>query len=175
MGYWLATVARTLLARRPELICDRRTWLSGVQELQRRTLGGRRESGAFLLGKRGATATIQRFVFYDDIDPNALDSGIVIIDGRKLGDLWKLCRESQMAVVADVHVHPEGYGQSPSDKDNPIIAEVGHIALILPHFAEGSNMPGEIGVHRYLGNRCWSDESRHVFPPFHVGWYGWPT
>ena len=39
MASWLATAARTLVARRPELICDRRTWLDGVRELERRTLG----------------------------------------------------------------------------------------------------------------------------------------
>src|SRR5262249_44263115 len=147
----LATAARTLLARRPELICDRETWLDGARELERRTLGGRRESGAFLLGTRGHPARISRFVYYDDIDPNPLNTGIVLIDGRKLGALWKLCRQTGLAVVADVHVHPCGYQQSPSDKANPIIAEINHLAIILPNFAAGSNMPGEIGIHRYLG------------------------
>ena len=173
MASWLATAARTLLGRRPELICDRETWRQGVQELARRTLGGRRESGAFLLGTRGRPARISRFIFYDDIDPAALDTGIVIIDGRKLGDLWKICRQYGFAVVADVHVHPAGYQQSPSDKANPVIAEVNHLAIILPNFASGSNMPGDIGIHRYLGGRRWRDESRLLFPPFHVGSYGW--
>jgi hypothetical protein len=93
----------------------------------------------------------------------------VIIDGRKLGRLWKICRESGLAVVADVHVHPAGYRQSPSDKANPIIAEVDHLAIILPNFATGSNLPGGIGIHRYLGGRRWRDESRRFFPPFQVG------
>jgi hypothetical protein len=149
--------------------------LDGVRELERRTLGARRESGAFLLGQRGSTARIHRFVYYDDVDPHALDTGIVIIDGRSLGTLWKLCRQTGLSVVADVHVHPAGYQQSPSDKANPIIAEIGHLALILPDFAQGPNLPGRIGVHRYLGGRRWRDESRRFFPPFHVGWYGWPT
>ena len=173
MGYWLATVARSLLGQRPDLICDRAVWEAGVAELARRTLGGRRESGAFLLGERGSPSRIERFVCYDEIDPAALDTGIVLIDGRKLGDLWKICREHQLDVVADVHVHPGSYRQSPSDKANPIIAERNHIALILPDFAKGSNLPGSIGVHRYLGNRQWRDESNHFFPPFHVGRYAW--
>lgn len=168
MASWLATVARALLGRRPELVCDQEVWLQGVRELARRTLNGRRESGAFLLGARGRPSRIIRFVFYDDIDPRALETGIVIIDGRKLGDLWKLCRETKLAVVADVHVHPAGYQQSPSDKANPIIAEVNHLALILPNFATGSNMPGDIGVHRYLGGRRWRDESQRFFLPFQV-------
>lgn len=173
MGFWLASVARTLLGQRPELLCDGAVWTAGTVELGRRTLNGRRESGAFLLGKRGSPSRIERFVYYDDIDPNALDTGIVLIDGRLLGALWKLCRETGLDVVADIHVHPCGYGQSASDQANPIIAEKGHLALILPDFARGSNLPGAIGVHRYLGNRRWRDESARLFPPFHVGWYLW--
>lgn len=78
-----------------------------------------------------------------------------------------------MTVVADVHVHPGSFRQSPSDKANPIIAKANHLALILPDFAEGSNLPGRIGVHCYLGNRRWRDESDRLFPPFHVGTYLW--
>lgn len=173
MGYWLATVARSLLGRRPELICDRTVWDAGVVELHRRTNGRRRESGAFLLGEPGSPATIRQFIFYDDIDPDALNTGIVMIDGRRLGALWKICRSNALKVVADVHVHPGSFRQSPSDQANPIIAEPNHIALILPDFAEGSNLPRRIGVHRYLGNRMWRDESDLLFPPFHVGKYLW--
>ncbi len=173
MGYWLVTVARSLLSRRPELICSRAIWDGGVRELGRRTLGGSRESGAFLIGKRGSPSRIECFIFYDDIDPKALETGIVLINGRRLGDLWKICRKSGLDVVADVHVHPGSYRQSASDKANPIIAEKDHLALILPHYARGSNLPGNIGVHRYLGNRRWRDESDRWFPPFHVGWYAW--
>ena len=173
MEYWLATAARSLFGRRPELICDTATWREGTRELALRTNAGRRESGAFLLGSRGAPSKINRFVFYDDIDPGALATGIVLIDGRKLGKLWKLCRDSGLDVVADVHVHPGSFRQSPSDMANPIIAEQGHLALILPDYARGDNLPGNIGVHRYLGNRKWHDESDRTFPPFHVGFYAW--
>lgn len=173
MGYWLATVARSLLGRRPELICERALWDAGTCELRLRTNGGRRESGAFLLGKRGSPSRIERFVFYDDIDPGALRTGIVLIDGRLLGGLWKICRASGLDVVADVHIHPGAYHQSASDKANPVIAEKNHLALILPDYARGSNLPGRIGVHRYLGNRRWRDESDRRFTPFHVGWYAW--
>lgn len=144
-----------------------------MAELHRRTNRGRRESGAFLLGVPGSPATIRQFVFYDDIDPEALKTGIVMIDGRRLGALWKICRDSALKVVADVHVHPGSFRQSPSDQANPIIAEPNHIALILPDFAQGTNLPGRIGVHRYLGNCRWRDESDHLFPPFHVGTYLW--
>lgn len=173
MAFSLATLARSLLGRRPELICAPALWRAGSAELARRTLGGRRESGAFLLGRRGAPSTIEQFVYYDDIDPGALDSGIVIIDGRRLGRLWKLCRERDLDVVADVHVHPGSYRQSASDQANPIMPTAGHLALILPDYARGTNLPGRIGIHRYLGNRRWRDESERWFPPFYVGGYAW--
>src|SRR5579863_4479572 len=35
----------------PRLRCRRQVWDNGVEELARRTLGGRRESGAYLLGQ----------------------------------------------------------------------------------------------------------------------------
>jgi len=172
MAYLLATLVRLAIGKSPELICSTDIWDAGVTELHRRTFG-RRESGAFLLGKKGRTRRIEKFVFYDDIDPGALDSGIVIIDGRRLGALWAHCRDTGYEVVADVHVHPRGYRQSKSDKANPIIAEKGHVALILPDFAKGSNQPGKIGVFRYLGDRKWSDQSATLFSPLHLGWWPW--
>lgn len=172
MAYLIPTLVRLVIGKSPELICSKDIWDAGVTELHRRTFG-RRESGAFLLGKKGRMRRIEEFVFYDDIDPCSLDSGIVIIDGRRLGALWAHCRDTGYEVVADVHVHPRGYRQSKSDKANPIIAEKGHVALILPDFAKGSNQPGKIGVFRYLGDRKWSDQSATLFSPLHLGWWPW--
>ena len=172
MAYLLATLARLAIGKPPELVCSTNTWHAGVAELHRRTFG-QRESGAFLLGKKGRTRRIEKFVFYDDFDPAALNSGIVIIDGRRLGALWAHCRETGYEVVADIHVHPGEYRQSKSDKANPIIAEKGHIALILPDFAKGPNRPGKIGVFRYLGNLQWRDQSTVFFSPLHLGWWPW--
>lgn len=172
MAYLLATLARLALGRAPELICPTSIWEAGTKELHRRTFG-LRESGAFLLGKKGRTRQIEEFVFYDDIDEKALDSGIVIIDGRRLGALWAHCRETGRDVVADIHIHPRGFGQSASDKANPIIAEKGHFAIILPDFATGSNRPGNIGVYRYRGDRLWNDHSSAFFSPLHIGWSPW--
>jgi hypothetical protein len=69
-------------------------------------------------------------------------------------------------------VHPESFQQSPSDRANPVIAEIGHIAMILPHYARRATRPGGIGVFQYLGARRWKDRSREAFSPLHVGW--WP-
>jgi proteasome lid subunit RPN8/RPN11 len=172
MASLIATLARAAFGPRPKLLCDAAVWNAGVAELHRRT-GGRRESGAFLLGSMGKARRIEEFVFYDDIDPDALKTGIVVIDGRRLGDLWTHCRKTGRNVVADVHVHPGGFQQSESDRANPIMAEVGHIAIILPHFAGRATQPGGIGIHEYLGSRRWRDRSHDTPSPFHIGW--WPA
>lgn len=172
MASLIATLARSVFGTQPEILCEKAVWRAGIAELRCRTFG-KRESGAFLLGSKGKVRRIDEFVYYDDIDPHALDTGIVVIDGRRLGDLWTHCRKTGREVVADVHVHPRGFGQSPSDKANPVIAEIGHIAIILPDFAARATMPGGIGVYEYLGARQWRDRSRERPSPFHVGWWPW--
>ena len=172
MASLIATLARSLLGPPPEILCSARVWRAGIAELKRRA-GGRRESGAFLLGSKSKARRIHEFVFYDDIDPNALRSGIIEIDGRRLGDLWVHCRKTGRAVVADIHVHPGHFWQSDSDRANPIMAEVGHIAIILPQFAARATYPGGIGVYGYLGSRRWRDRSFDRPSPFHVGWWPW--
>lgn len=172
MTFSIATLARIAFGPPPKILCAEPIWRAGVLELQKRA-GGRRESGAFLLGSKGHKRQIEEFVFYDDIDPSALKTGIVIIDGRNLGTLWSHCRATAREVVADVHVHPGDYQQSPSDRDNPIMAEIGHVAIILPHFARRATDPGQIGIYEYLGARRWRDRSRDTPCPFHIGW--WPT
>lgn len=172
MASLIATLARSVFGPKPEVFCSSATWHAGMTELRKRA-NKRRESGAFLLGSKNDARTIEEFVFYDDIDPNALDTGIVIINGRKLGSLWDHCRNTGRKVVADVHVHPGGFQQSASDQANPIIAEVGHIAIIIPDFAARATHPGAIGVHEYLGARRWRDRSHEHPSPLHIGW--WPS
>jgi hypothetical protein len=151
MGYWSATLARSLLGRRPDLICEPAIWEEGVAELARRTLGGRRESGAFLLGEKGSPCRIHHFVYYDDIDPNALATGIVLINGRLLGDLWKICREEKLEVVADVHVHPGCYRQSASDQANPIIPKPTISLSSSPTTPKGPTCPARSGFTAIWG------------------------
>ena len=171
MEFSISTLGRIAFGPPPEIICADRTWRGGMAELRRRA-GGYRESGAFLLGSKGSRRHIDEFIYYDDIDPHALDTGIVVIDGRKLGPLWAHCRATGRQVVADVHVHPGGCFQSASDKANPIIAEVGYIAIIIPDHATRSTRPGQIGVYQYLGSRRWRDRSAERRSPLHLGW--WP-
>lgn len=146
----------------PKLRCRRTIWETGVVELARRTLGGQRESGAYLLGthRSDGSRDILEFVYYDDIDPMALATGIVTIRQTALPRLWELCRARGYGIVADVHVHPGGYAQSASDQANPVMPRAGHIALILPHFARRNPYPGSIGMFEFLGNGAWSEHSR---------------
>jgi proteasome lid subunit RPN8/RPN11 len=130
-----------------------------------------RESGAFLLGiEEGGRRRITDFALYDDIDPHGLDSGIVNLDGRHFAKLWDLCRARGLTVVADVHTHPGGSGQSGSDRAYPIIARAGHIALIVPRFAAFPITRCGLGIYRYLGARQWETvpgDRRRDF--FHIG------
>jgi hypothetical protein len=53
-----------------------------------------------------------------------------------------------------------------------MIAEAGHLALIIPDFAAGPRLPGGIGIYEYLGAREWRDHSLQGDRFFHIGW--WP-
>jgi hypothetical protein len=163
------TICR-LFAPQHELSCSWFLWRRLLSELRERG-EGRHESGAFLLGHRAAgRARVVDFIPYDDLDPQCLDTGIVQFDGMYFGRLWELCRERQLTVVADVHTHPGRAIQSLSDRDNPMIAQRGHLALILPNFAAGSPSRRSIGMYRYRGNHEWDvvpPERRDVF--LHTG------
>jgi len=118
-------------------------WLDTLALLRERGRGDR-ESGGFLLGRRiDGVRVIEFFLPYDDVDPSAL-RGIILFDGSK---------------IADVHTHPGGFGQSQTDRDNPMIPEIGHVALIVPNFADGAYLPGDIGIYEYRGRRQWVDRS----------------
>ncbi|MGE3467242.1 MAG: hypothetical protein AB7J13_09940 [Pyrinomonadaceae bacterium] len=157
MIYFIRKIIRAFAAPKHRLACSSKVWNAGVAELRRRTGGGLHESGAFLLGTiEGGRRRIERFAYYDDLDPHSLDSGIVTFDGAGYGPLWQMCRDEGLTVVADIHVHPGVARQSPSDRANPMIAKKGHIALIAPDFAAGDCMPGDLGAYEYQGDHNWS-------------------
>ena len=165
-----ATIAR-LLAPRHEVSCSWFLWQRLCARLRERGRNARRESGAFLLGHRqGGRARITDFILYDDLDPHALDTGIVHFDGRYYGALWDICKRRSLSVVADVHVHPGGAGQSASDRDHPMISRAGHVALILPDFARPPLRAETIGIYRYLGDKHWHTVPAGLRRPFfHIG------
>ena len=152
-----SSIVPTTPRRSPrELHCPSTLWNRLLALLRLRGHQGRRESGAFLLGTRDeAGARITEFVLYDDLDPHSLDTGIVRFDGRYYGALWERCRHNGTSVVADVHTHPFGSVQSPSDRAHPMISKAGHVALILPYFAMREISITDIGIYHYLGAKCW--------------------
>ena len=157
MTFSIRKTIRDFIAPEHGLSCSTRLWKEGLAELRRRTEGVH-ESGAFLLGVReGKRRRITRFAYYDDLDPDSLKTGIVVFDGAGYGPLWKLCRETGLAVVADVHVHGGAALQSNSDRENPMIAQPGHIALILPALVERVFWAQELGIYEYQGNHQWRE------------------
>jgi len=132
------------------------TWLRLIWNLRNRG-SGVRESGAFLLGPKGG-GKISSFICYDDLDSKCLDSGIIRFDGSGYVPLWKQCGSRNLKVLADVHTHPSAWtDQSEADRNHPMVAQTGHLAIILPHYSECSWFgPKGAGFYRYLGNRRWA-------------------
>jgi proteasome lid subunit RPN8/RPN11 len=158
MPFSIRRSMRELIFPSRHLNCRRSLWLDTLALLRERGRGDR-ESGGFLLGCRiDGVRVIESLLPYDDVDPRAL-RGIILFDGSKMDVVWELCRRKGLEVVADVHTHPGGFGQSQTDRDNPMIPEVGHVALIVPNFADGAYFPGDIGIYEYRGRRQWVDRS----------------
>lgn len=171
MNFSIATTIRHLQARRHELSCSWFVWQRLLSGLRERGRGSTRESGAFLLGTREhGPAHVDDFVLYDDLDAHCLDTGIVRFDGRHYGALWAHAERTRRSVVADVHVHPGLALQSDSDRRNPMIAQAGHIALILPNFAKAplSHLDARAYVFE-VGDRWRVVAPGDVRAFFHVG------
>ena len=141
----------------------RLTWMSLVGELHRRGRG-RWESGAFLLGTAAdKDRRVARFVCYDDLDPEALETGIVMFHARGLSALWALCSEQGLEVLADVHTHPTSdVRQSSIDQEHPMLPVKGHVALILPRYGRTSKWSlSGVGMYVFQGGRRWTSTHSH--------------
>ena len=134
---------------------NRLLWFNLMRGLHRRG-GNEHESGAFLLARENDTR-IARFVYYDDLDPHALDTGIVRFHSVGYVKLWKICQKDKLRAVADVHTHPSKWtGQSEFDAMNPMIPQKGHMALIVPCFARGLRFGLRgVGIYEYQGDNHW--------------------
>lgn len=150
---------RALLAPEHRLSCSKALWAELLRELRRRGRE-RHESGAFLLGvKEDGRREAKAVVYYDDLDPHAYDSGVCVLHGDSFAKLWKICREHNLSVVADVHTHPGVARQSHSDQTNPMVANVGHVAIIVPNFAHAPVVDATLGIYEYCGNYAWKNFS----------------
>lgn len=142
-------------------------WRVLIRDLRARG-AGQQESGAFLLAPPNSLR-IAAHVCYDDLDPHALDTGIIVFQGSGYTRLWQLCESRQLRVIADVHTHPGDWtGQSHADETHPMVGTAGHLALIVPHFARFNTFSLRgVGVYRYCGNHRWQTCTDRE-PAFHL-------
>ncbi|OOW83423.1 hypothetical protein Xvtw_16525 [Xanthomonas campestris pv. vitiswoodrowii] len=139
----------------PLLEFRQRLWEELLAHLRRQG-GGVRESGAFLLGhKSEAMRTVTAFLPYEQLQVDALQGDYVSLNAASFAKLWELCGKKGLSVVADVHTHRFGAGQSRSDRENPMIALRGHVALIVPNFAQGDRGFQDVGIYIYQGGHRW--------------------
>lgn len=139
---------------------DTRIWQKLVADLAAAGRGVR-ESGAFLLGSLNPTRSVSAYLMYSDIAPDLQHIDYVVLKGKHMAKVWDLCEQEGLMVVADVHTHPGLPRQSHSDRANPIVSMQGHIALIVPNFAQGSVVPEKLGVHQFQGSGRWQSWFHH--------------
>ena len=138
-------------------------WASLTRQLRRRGYG-ERESGAFLLGRLGSKR-VSKYICYDDLDPSALDTGIIVFRGVGFVRLWDYCRRQKMTVLGDVHTHAnQQTTPSATDRTHPMIGLPGHVALIVPHFAKANLFSLKaVGVYQYVDNHQWTSHPKNKF------------
>lgn len=141
-------------ADKPLAVLERHQWRSLIRELRQRGEGAR-EAGAFLLAPHTDSRRVAHIEYFDDLDPGCL-RGDIEIAGYAFSRLWAICEAKNLTVIADIHTHPgASVRQSLIDQANPMIASVGHVALIVPHLATRRVRPRQGGVHQYSGNGEW--------------------
>lgn len=118
---------------------------------------GIKEAGAFLLGHANDQGRrVSSYLMYDAVaTESSLQHAYVAFSAAEMARAWEHCYATGLQVVADVHTHPMGPGQSPSDRAHPIVSVPGHVALIVPFFAMRSPQPIDLGVHVFEGAGQW--------------------
>lgn len=166
MTFSIKATIRAFAAPEHRITCPRRVWRLMMRELDRR---GERvhEAGAFLLGRiRGERREVTEVIFYDDLDPQAYASGVCVLNAPSFAQLWSLCRERQITVVGDVHTHGGYAAQSEADRTNPMVARVGHVAIIVPNFAVAPIPWDQLGIYQYRGEHQWHERSPPLSPGY---------
>lgn len=159
MAFSIKSIIRAFAAPDHRINCAPNVWRRLTDGLYRRG-ANRHEAGAFLLGTRtGDIRTVSDLVFYDELDPDAYQTGVCVLHAPAFSTLWSICRERGLTVVADIHTHPGAAFQSHSDRTNPMVAREGHIAIIVPDFAAPPVGFGKLGIFEYRGSHRWIDHS----------------
>lgn len=133
------------------------TWRRLVSDLATRG-AGTRETGAFLMGKKGDEGrSVVDYLCYDDLDRRALTHGIVEFHRGGFSKLWDVCKDRSLHVLADIHTHPtRDVRQSYIDKTNPMLPVRDHVALILPMYGMSSRWSlASAGIYRFAGSGQW--------------------
>lgn len=136
-------------------------WLR-LNKTLRGASAGKRESGAFLLGKAD-TSKVSFYIPYHLFDPISLEEGYIHFKGEGYINLWEICRRKQLTVIGDVHTHPgSNTNQSQLDRMHPMIFQKSHMALIIPNYAKRKlpTLQG-IGIFEYQGDFIWKKYDTH--------------
>ena len=166
MNFSIKAIIRALVVPEHRLVCSTWMWRRILAELERRGEHSH-ESGVFLLGvERVGKREVLGAIYYDELDPEAYSSGVCVLNGNAFAKLWSLCRQRNLTVVADAHTHPAEAFQSFSDKANPMVAQVGHIAIIIPNFARASVQASLLGIYEYCGQHEWIDRGPTRAPSY---------
>jgi hypothetical protein len=132
-----------------------RLW-SGLIYHLRNASAGIQESGAFIVGsivageRRGMD-----FIPYEMLERGALNEDFVQLSSEAFSKLWAMCDNRGVEIVGDIHSHRFGVQQSRSDRTNPMLALPGHVAIIVPEFAQRQVALEDVGVYVYQGAHRW--------------------
>lgn len=118
---------------------------------------GIKEAGAFLLGHIvDQDRRVFSYLMYEVIaTESSRKHAYVAFTAGEMARAWEHCYATGLQVVADIHTHPLGPGQSVTDRAHPIISVPGHVALIAPFFAMHDPQPVDLGVHVFEGAGRW--------------------
>jgi len=137
-----------------------------ASELYTRSGRGKTESGAFLLGSTSGTVrTVERAIYFDDVDPNAYHPSAITFDTTKIGAVYDLCEKQGLEIVGDIHVHPSTAFLSPTDAAHPVMAVAGHTGVILPYSGRYATLE-QIAAHTLLPSGDWRSIPRNQIASF---------
>jgi len=117
---------------------------------------GQKESGAFLLGTQDdGVRKVTSYLMYDVIAPaSSREHDYVALTGEEMATAWShAIGWVSRRWPTFIRIH-SGCTESLGSR-HPMVSIAGHVALIVPSFATGNPMPGDLGIHRLSRNGQW--------------------